>query len=618
MKHSTIYTMQLPKTLYILTAIAIAIYLVLRAIHIPLVHDEAATFFHYIHSLDFIPYIAHWDANNHILNSALASLFYTLFGPEEWVLRLPNLLAFPIYAWFIYQLGNFIQQPWIRISFRFVLLMSHGILEFFALSRGYGISMAFMAGSLYMLMLFQQTFRLKHLVSSLLMWDLAVLANLNLATSYLLSLGWILLLIVFYTQRNRGIKLLAVLMGIFSMVFFAMLALELKKRGLLYYGAPHGFWNITVQTLIRMLFGFTHPLLSVLFVLFSFLTFFTLIYFLIRHRIHQWVINPHMVWPVFFTANLAAIFIQNKWMHVNFPEDRTGMHLYVFLAGSIFFTADWWNQRFQLARFIILPTLFVPLHMLTYINLGYSTQWKKEHMDEKLFHTILSDAAPITKLPSVGGYGIQHLIWYYYVYRQGGTAPLMSYTDYPAFHYDYVLMNKEHRNLPGLKNYTLLDEDPYSNIGLYKRNQRVLLLQDTSWTMNDYVNASNEYTDFFNSQTQRYVGDSIAIEISCEITSDARPLIAYMVTSVDNPEGSTLYYVYASLHWMKDAYTENDKEFHQIFYIPRMPEKASRLAIYFWNFHRVNFTLRNPQITIYRIREANYKSISSNTGQWSE
>ncbi len=546
MKRSTIYPTPLHKNLYIITAIAIAIYLVLRGIHIPLVHDEAATFFHYIHSFDFIPYIAHWDANNHILNSALASLFYALLGPEEWVLRMPNLLAFPVYAWFIFQLGNFIQQSLIRNSFRFVLLMSHGVLEFFALSRGYGISMAFMASGLYMLMLFQKTSQLKHLIFSLLLWNLAVLANLNLSVSYLLSLGWILLLVVFYTQSNRRIKLLAALMGAFTMVFFAMLAFELKKRGLLYYGAAHGFWNITVQTLIRMLFGFTHPLLSVLIVLFSLLTFFTLMYFLIRHRMNQWFVNPYIVWPVFFTANLTAIFIQNKWMHVNFPEDRTGMHLYVFLAGSIFFTADWWNQLFQSARYIILPTLLVPLHMLTSINLGYSTQWKKEHMDEKLFHTILRDASPISKLPSVGGYRIQHLIWYYYVYRQGGSAPLMSYTDYPAFHYDYVLMNKEHRNLPGLKNYTLLDEDLYSKIGLYKRNQRVLLLEDTSWTMNDYVNVCNEFTDFFNSQTERYVGDSIAIEIYCKITSDAQPLIAYMVTSADHPEGNTMHYVYAS------------------------------------------------------------------------
>ncbi|MCX7743806.1 MAG: hypothetical protein N2167_04485 [Flavobacteriales bacterium] len=615
MKHSTIFTSQLQKKIYFFTAIAIAIYLVLRAVHIPLVHDEAATFFHYIHSLDFIPYIAHWDANNHILNSALASLFYVLLGPEEWVLRLPNLLAFPFYAWFIFQLGTFIRQKWIQASFRFVMLMTHGVLEFFALSRGYGMSIAAMVGGLYLLMLFQQTAKLKHLIASLLAWNLAVLANLNLSASYFLSLGWLLLLILFYPQKNRSIKLLIAFIGFFSMGFFVLLALELKKRGLLYYGASDGFWEITVQTLIRMFFGFTHPILSVLIIFFSCLTFFSLIYFLIIHQINQWFVYTHMVWPVFFTANLAAIFIQNKLMHVNFPEDRTGMHMFVFLTGSIFFIADWLNQLFKYSRYFILPLLLIPIHMLTYMNLGYSTQWKKEHMDEKLFHTILRDAGSMKKLPSVGGYGIQHLIWYYYVYRYGGNAPLMSYNDYPAFHYDYLLLNQEHRNLSGLKNYTFLDEDAYSKIGLYKRKEHVFLMPDTSWITNDFINVSYEFIDFFNAKTKRYMGDSLAIEISCNLVSKQKPLIAYMVTSVDNPEGGTKYYIYASLHWMRNSYTTENGQFHQIFYIPRMPEKPTRLAIYFWNFKKKIFSLTNINVTIYRIREFNYTSISSNVGQ---
>jgi hypothetical protein len=603
------------KSLYGITAVAIGIYLILRAVFIPLVHDEAATFFYYIHSFDFVPFIAHWDANNHVLNSALASFFFWLFGPEEWVLRLPNLLAFPFYAWYIFKLGYFIQTPWIRNSFRFVLLLSHGILEFFALCRGYGISMAAMAGGLYFLMQFQQSSRVKHLIASLIAWNLAVLANLNLSASYLLSLAWVFLLIVFFTKTRRGLKLLVWLSGVFCMAFFAVLALELKKRGLLYYGAADGFWEITVQTLIRMLFGFTHPLISGIVILFTTFIFLSLIYFLITHRINQWFITHHIVWPVFFTANLAAIFLQNKLMHVNFPEDRTGMHLYVLLAGSVLFLADWWKPRFNYATVVVIPMLLIPLHLITYLNIHFSTQWKQEHIEERLFHTMLEDTKSVNDLPLVGGYVIQHLIWYYYVYRHGGNAPLLSFADYPAFHYDYVLMNKEHRTLTGLKKYTLLDEDPYSGIGLYKRNQPVIRLLDTCWTVENSHDLSTEFMDFFNATTQRYMGDSLAIEVKFNITSKAQPFIAYMVVSVDFPEGGTRDYQYANLQWMRDAYTPEQKNFHQIIYIPKMPEQPCRLAIYLWNFKKVKFTITDVKVIIYRIREANYTSISSMVGQ---
>jgi hypothetical protein len=73
---------------------AVFLYVVLRAVHVPTFHDEAATFFHYVVTGEFLPSVALWDANNHLLNSALGGLAYRLFGPEPLFIRLPNVLAF--------------------------------------------------------------------------------------------------------------------------------------------------------------------------------------------------------------------------------------------------------------------------------------------------------------------------------------------------------------------------------------------------------------------------------------------------------------------------------------------------------------------------------------------
>ena len=53
-------------------------YIIIRAYSVPIIHDEAATFFYYIQSGIFMPPEAHIDANNHILNSALAHFSYLL------------------------------------------------------------------------------------------------------------------------------------------------------------------------------------------------------------------------------------------------------------------------------------------------------------------------------------------------------------------------------------------------------------------------------------------------------------------------------------------------------------------------------------------------------------
>ena len=72
-------------------SLCIFIYLIIRSIYVPLIHDEAATFFHYIQSSSFIPFHSLNDANNHFLNSLLTYISYTLFGDSEFALRLPNL-----------------------------------------------------------------------------------------------------------------------------------------------------------------------------------------------------------------------------------------------------------------------------------------------------------------------------------------------------------------------------------------------------------------------------------------------------------------------------------------------------------------------------------------------
>ena len=56
------------------------IYLGMRSVYVPLIHDEAVTYFTYIQSANFIPPWAYWDANNHLLNSAASALFHVLFG----------------------------------------------------------------------------------------------------------------------------------------------------------------------------------------------------------------------------------------------------------------------------------------------------------------------------------------------------------------------------------------------------------------------------------------------------------------------------------------------------------------------------------------------------------
>ena len=97
---------------YILLLLSVIVFIIvaLRSVFVPFTHDEVATFYYYIQSQNFLPFYAHIDANNHVLNSATASLFYCLFGNHPFILRIPNLIGLALLIIGAFRICNFINN----------------------------------------------------------------------------------------------------------------------------------------------------------------------------------------------------------------------------------------------------------------------------------------------------------------------------------------------------------------------------------------------------------------------------------------------------------------------------------------------------------------------------
>ena len=70
------------RTPFLLLVAGVFVYVALRALLVPMVHDECASVVWYAQPVEWLPYDAHWDANNHFLSSGLGALCYRVFGPE--------------------------------------------------------------------------------------------------------------------------------------------------------------------------------------------------------------------------------------------------------------------------------------------------------------------------------------------------------------------------------------------------------------------------------------------------------------------------------------------------------------------------------------------------------
>jgi len=132
------------------------VFATLRADRVPLTYDEAASYIRYIDTsvpsdFDTGPLsIFNFEvATNHFLNTVLTRALYLIAGSREIVLRMPNLIGYAVFIGF----SLLILQRWTRpvvATAGFLLLnLNPYVLDFFALSRGYGMSLGFLMGSLY-------------------------------------------------------------------------------------------------------------------------------------------------------------------------------------------------------------------------------------------------------------------------------------------------------------------------------------------------------------------------------------------------------------------------------------------------------------------------------------
>lgn len=163
-------------------------FVVLRAARTALTYDEAASYLRYV-STDLLSTFSFAVATNHLLHSVLTRASHAVFGAGELALRLPTVCGYLLYLAACYLIVRRLQSRWLAF-FGFLLLnLNPYLLEYFALSRGYGISIAFLMMAVYCLIEFV-THADAGEARSWLTWCLglgvlAVLANFSTLNAYL-------------------------------------------------------------------------------------------------------------------------------------------------------------------------------------------------------------------------------------------------------------------------------------------------------------------------------------------------------------------------------------------------------------------------------------------------
>jgi hypothetical protein len=360
-------------------------YILARAILVSFTHDESLTWLDFVRTSGSYP-----TANNHLLNTWLMKVTAGLFGNSEWSLRLPNVLAYLVYAWFTGKialaLGGVRWAAWIFI----ILNVNPFLLDFFSLARGYGLSISCLAMSAWYLVCFaKKPERSITVLYAMLAACLGVLANLALL-NYLAALAAVLLLISFRhflshsPDRKKSTALSVMFMLVPLGALFAYVipwAFELRDAGALYYGGQTGFWHDSVGSLVKNFFYYTQkPLLLTLLktsvAVIAIAAAVVLAWDLARKQIR--FSSPLMLFAMLLVFAVLSTITQHWLMGTRFLIERTAL-LFVPLFLLLLCALLTHTPLQRLRPFLALPVLSLLLivHFSLALNFYSVEQWRE-------------------------------------------------------------------------------------------------------------------------------------------------------------------------------------------------------------------------------------------------
>jgi len=580
------YSNKIHKGVSVLLFLFIFSYLLLRLFFNETLHDEIATYYFYFYHGDFIGKTIQWDANNHLLNSVFGATLYKIFGDNFAILRVPNLLSFVLFFVGSYKLTASLKTPFLKLTGLLALTCIPFVLDYFAYARGYGLSMGFLMLSLYYFLNYQQTFSRKKLFYSYLLLLLAVSANLTLINTAFIMMGLnILNPFLQDNRKNFELKTWAIhffcFIGMLPLILFALL---LKETGALYYGSLEGLWEITGKSLSKMVLFYDGVEIKILLLL-LFIVFNVLFFRILKKSASStWLQKPFILWINLLYGNVLAILILAWGLHVNYPEDRTGMYLifYFLLAFIYLLDAIPWGKWFQLCL------LFFPLSLLMHLNLDTSIYSPEQRMNATFYSKVKAEIQPEH---SVMIYSTMFWNWVYNESHQEKKASVSQTNNPNTLLSDIILTREEVLNnssIPLLYD-TIAVHKPSGYIAFKRKSEIEKIVLDA--VIDQSFEGTGEYYNVGEFNIEGLSRKNIQIDISGHLQTFEPKNKINLIVETKNVSKETVRHFYYSF----DACYQGkliDDDFVHHFVIENITEDEQETIVYFWNrdFNQIEAT----------------------------
>ena len=575
-------------------------YLLVRVFFNETLHDEIATYMFYIYQGDFKGETIVWDANNHLLNSFICNKLYPIFKDNISLYRLPNLFAFVLYFLGLRELLKELKTKNLRLIALITFCSLTIIIEYFALCRGYGLSLGFFIYGLVFLRNYFKNHKSSTLLFTYLFLIIAISANLTFIVTSLIIFGIICLnQLIHYRsieKRQHFIHLLFHFSFLFLLSPFIKFSFKLKEHGALYYGSLEGIWDVTGKTLNQYIIFLKDDFLMYFYLGLFVVSIYFLIKRIIQSSLKEYFTDQFLIYSVLFFGNIVAIIFLANILNVNYPEDRTAFYLVIPFLLMLFYFID----QFKLTQKIQYLFLIFPAIFIYHLNIHSSAFSPEQRLTDLIYNKVKAEIKPSESLMI---YQTMAWNWPFKESFQKVKASVYNISNPDAVLTDYIITNTDKFTNKNILNYyDTLAYDPANTYIAFKR--KVPLIKDLLYTSKpiSYGNLAQEFITILEEDSlNRYKGKALQISVQGKLkTYQPKNKIQLVLQTFDkeNQVTNNLYYSFETTY---QGQLINDHFLHH-FIFEKITKEDVLLKVYLWDRKIESIQLSNANCKFYEIR----------------
>ncbi len=504
-----------------------------------MVHDEVRTFHLFVLTGDFVPFVAEWDAANHLLLTALAQAGYFLFGDSPLALRGWSVFAYALYLFYAWRMGRWFDSVLVRWCLWAALVLAPFQIEFFGLFRGYALGLGLMLMAVFHSVSYAHSGLSRDVLFALASAVLAASAMLSL----LLPVSMVFALVLFFIWRRRtqaGHRKRLVYWCVWLVPFFSLVwfAAGLSRRGLLYFGSKEGLFNGTFRSLCQTVLGNDD-----LFLMIGLLMVLALASCLGIRSLMRRSEQRHGPALAIVTLILLGTLVGQEFlglsMGMRYPMDRSALHLLPLSCLLFALASDRFDRFRGYAGLMASPLLFFPYRTVCTANLDHTSYWPEQSIPDGFFSLAAERQRVFGRTLLIHGGVYQVQTWNFGVRRSGYPLNDLDQSDLPLDWYDLVLVDTT--TFPVPEGFRSLATGSGGHITLCEnqgsRSSTTLIERSFSRA------ASHDgFMMFLDTTAGSWRGRSVVVEAEGRITSLRGTLASWIFIKVVDIRGEHLFY----------------------------------------------------------------------------